>query len=94
MSHNLIYNLNGDILVFGRNGQLGLGHNNHVNVPTLLMNNKTIKNIMCGIYHTIIYIGNGNVLVFGYNDDGQLGLGHDNNINKPTLLMNDKTILT
>ena len=31
--NNFIYNLNGDVLVFGNNddGRLGLGHNNHVN---------------------------------------------------------------
>ena len=35
---------NGDVLVFGSNyyGQLGLGHNNNINVPTLLMNDTTI----------------------------------------------------
>ena len=40
----MIYRNNGDILVFGCNdhGQLGLGHNNHVNVPTLLINDKSI----------------------------------------------------
>ena len=58
------------------------------------MNDTNYKNIICGGYHTIIYKNNGDVLVFGYNDDGQLGLGHNNNINIPTLLMNDKTILT
>ena len=64
---NFIYNLNGDVLVFGYNdhGQLGLGHNNDVNIPTLLMNDKTIKNIICGGYHTIIYKDNGDILVFG-----------------------------
>ena len=45
---------NGDVLVFGSNyyGQLGLGHNNNnINVPTLLMNDTTITNIICGISH-------------------------------------------
>ena len=56
------------------------------------MNDTTIKNIICGGYHTIIYKNNGDVLVFGDNDYGQLGLGHNNNINIPTLLMNDTTI--
>ena len=85
---------NGDVLVFGCNeyGQLGLGHNNNINIPTLLMNDTTIKNIICGTFHTIIYKNNGDVLVFGHNDYGQLGLGHNNNINVPTLLMNDTTI--
>ena len=41
---NFIYNLNGDLLVFGYNeyGQLGLGHNTDVNIPTLLMQDKSI----------------------------------------------------
>ena len=48
--HTIIYKNNGDVLVFGSNvcGQLGLGHNDNINVPTLLMNDKTIKNIICG----------------------------------------------
>ena len=39
---------------------------------------RTIKNIICGRYHTIIYKDNGDVLVFGHNYYGQLGLGHNN----------------
>ena len=92
--NNFIYNLNGDVLVFGNNsyGQLGLGHNNNMNTPTLLMNDTTIRNIICGGIHTIVYKDNGDVLVFGYNTYGQLGLGHNNDVNVPTLLMNDTTI--
>ena len=43
----------GDVLVFGNNawGRLGLGHNNDVNTPTLLMNDKNIRNIICGKHH-------------------------------------------
>ena len=42
---NFIYNLNGNLLVFGNNSyrQLGLDHNNNINVPTLLMNDKTYQ---------------------------------------------------
>ena len=42
---NFIYDLNGDILVFGANfdGQLGLGHNNNINIPILLMKDKISK---------------------------------------------------
>ena len=85
---------NGDVLVFGDNGygQLGLGHDKNINSPTLLTNDTTIRNIIRGRNHTIIYKNNGDVLVFGNNDYGQLGLGHDNDINSPTLLMNDKCI--
>ena len=101
---NFIYNLNGDVLVFGDNyyGQLGLCHNNDVNSPTLLINDKTIENIICGTYHSVIYINSissvtlgkdsGDVLVFGWNVYGQLGLGHNDNINVPTLLINDKSV--
>ena len=50
---NFIYNLNGDVLVFGDNryGQLGLCHNKNINIPTLLMNDTTIRNIICGKFH-------------------------------------------
>ena len=76
-------------MVLTYDGQLGLGHNDNINVPTLLMNDKTIKNIICGTYHTIIYKDNGDILVFGDNDEGQLGLDHYENINIPTLLTNN-----
>ena len=92
--NNFIYELNGNILVFGYNGggELGLGHNNNINIPTLLITDKNIKNIICTYDHKVIYGDNGDVLVFGSNEYGQLGLGHNKNINIPTLLMNDTTI--
>ena len=40
----------------------------NINIPTLLMNDKSIKNIICGEFHTIIYKDNGDVLVFGCNE--------------------------
>ena len=93
--YTIIYKDNGDVLVFGCNdcGQLGLGYDeNNVNKPTLLMNDTTIKNIICGHSHTILYKNNGDILGFGCNYYGELGLGHNKNIYKPTLLMNDKNI--
>ena len=53
--------------LFGYNmdGQLGLGHNNdNINIPTLMMIDRTIKDIMTSRWHTIIYKGNGDVFVF------------------------------
>ena len=38
----------------------------------------------------LIYKDNGDLLVFGYNDDGQLGLGYNNSVNIPILLITDK----
>ena len=36
--------------------------------------------ILFVVDHTIIYINNGDVLVFGNNTYGQLGLGYNNNM--------------
>jgi len=43
--HSMILKENGELFVFGGNsyGQLGFGHNNTINKPTLLMTNKTIN---------------------------------------------------
>ena len=45
--HTIIYKDNGDVLIFGYNdhGQLGLGHNKNINVPTLLMNNPYVSSV-------------------------------------------------
>jgi len=99
--HSMIYYNNGDLFVFGYNedGQLGLGDNIDRNVPTLLMqskqsegNNKDIKMISCGYQHSMIYCNNGDLFVFGDNEDGQLGLGDEEDRNVPTLLLNNKDI--
>ena len=37
-------------------GQLGLGHNNHINIPTLLMNDKIIKILFSGGYHKVMLL--------------------------------------
>ena len=89
-----IFSFDNSVYVFGHNsyGQLGLGHNNNINKPTLLMQDPTIKSISHGYHHSMILKENGELFVFGYNKYGQLGLGHNNNINKPTLLMQDPTI--
>ena len=53
ITYTIIYRDNGDILVFGDNkwGQLGLGHDEDINTPTLLINDKNIRNIICGEYY-------------------------------------------
>jgi alpha-tubulin suppressor-like RCC1 family protein len=95
INHSIIYNgVTGEVLVFGDNnrGQLGLGYIAKIRVPTRLMIDKTIKKIVCGGHHTIIYNELGEIFVFGEGRDGQLGLGDYNHRNKPTLLGVDKTI--
>jgi len=90
----MILKENGELFIFGDNdcGQLGLGHNNDISKPTLLMQDPTIKSICCGYSHSMILKENGELFVFGGNSHGQLGFGHTNAINKPTLLMTNKTI--
>jgi len=84
--HTIVLTVRKKCYVFGRNdsGQLGLGHNRNVNVPTeLIIPNEQITSVACGYAHTIILTFNKKCYVFGYNIYGQLGLGHDNNVNIP-----------
>ena len=94
MTNYNIFSFDNSVYVFGHNkyGQLGLGHNNDIYKPTLLMQDSKIKSICCGHKHSMILKENGELFVFGYNYYGQLGLRHANAINKPTLLMTNKSI--
>jgi len=76
-------------------GQLGLGHDNDVNRPTLLpfpdsLANWTLNSIVCrGSNFFAIFQnaqGQSQVYAWGTNGFGQLGLGHNNDVNRPTLL--------
>ena len=54
------------------------------------MTDPEIKQIICGGRYTMIYRNNGDVLVFGANQDGQLGLGDNQNRNKARTI-NDRS---
>ena len=92
-SHNFIYNGN-ELFAFGNNynGQLGLGDYENRNIPTLVMRDKTIRQVACGRKHTFILKKSGELYAFGCNEFGQLGLNDNKNRNKPTLVIQDKTI--
>jgi alpha-tubulin suppressor-like RCC1 family protein len=94
--HAVMSTQDGNVFVFGNNDsdQCGLGDvgTDIIWKPVLLMNNRDIKSISSGGYHTILYENDGNITVFGLNEDGQLGLGDTRNRNVPTLLKNDKDI--
>ena len=66
--HNFIYDGN-ELLGFGYNeyGQLGLGDNKNRNLPTLVMKDKTIRQIICNGDHTFILKESGELFAFGYN---------------------------
>lgn len=96
-SHTLIYRNNGGLYGFGNNkyGQLGLSTKyTIVKAMTFILKDNTIKNIICGSNHTILYKINGDLLVCGDNTHGQLGF---NKITKyiyyPQLLFNDTDII-
>ena len=48
--------------------------------------NNTIRQIVCGGYHSFILKESGELFAFGSNTRGQLGLADNNNRNTPTLL--------
>jgi alpha-tubulin suppressor-like RCC1 family protein len=56
------------------------------------MKDENISQIACGSFHSIILKNNGEIYVFGRNDEDQLGLGHNKSQNVPQLLMNDEGI--
>jgi X-linked retinitis pigmentosa GTPase regulator len=84
--HNMLL-IGDELYVWGRNyaGQLGLGHNLHINYPQKL-NLKKIKKISCGGEHSMALTITNKLYVWGKNDYGQLGLGHNRNINHPKKL--------
>ena len=65
-NHNFIYNGN-ELFAFGYNeyGQLGLCDDNDRNSPTLVMRDKTIRQIICGGDHTFILKESGKLFAFG-----------------------------
>ena len=73
---------NGTLWGCGYNGygQLGLGDTTDRNTFTqVTTNTDDIKEIYCGMYHTLILKNDGTLWGCGDNEYGQLGLGDDNN---------------
>jgi alpha-tubulin suppressor-like RCC1 family protein len=71
---------------------LGIGSKEIQYEPILLMNDKTIKLIVCGYSFSFIYKFNGDLLCFGNNCSGQLGFCNISDKMNPALLMNDPNI--
>ena len=74
---------------FGYNiyGQLGLGHNDDVNIPTKVSINNIVS-VKCGSATTGFISSTGRVYMCGSNFSGELGLGDIDTINVPTLIPN------
>ena len=75
---------------FGRNknGELGLGHNTDVSLPTPIPNLPKINQISCGDYFTVCVDHEGFIWSFGRNNCGQLGTGNKTDFNVPQKLVN------
>lgn len=96
--YTMLIDFNDKVWVFGDNGheQLGLGDDNHRNMPTLLhflSHESKAKYIACGSDHTVLIDLENNVWVFGDNFVGQLGLSDTQSSNIPTpLTINDQNM--
>ena len=62
----------GYLYMFGSNtdGQLGLGHNNNIYIPTLVPNFDNIVQVGCGFNHTAFLTNRGDIYTFGDNGLG------------------------
>lgn len=80
--------VDGSLLMFGDNssGQLGLGHNDQVLVPTKVTGLQDVVEVSCGREHTVAICSNGSIFAWGNNDYGQLALYDRTNKNVPTLV--------
>ena len=83
--HTVTLSDDGTIHSFGKNmeGQLGLGHNKNVALPSRIPNLSKIREISCGNCFTICIDYKGFMWSFGQNNNGQLGTGNTTNFNVP-----------
>ena len=82
--HTITLSNDGTLHSFGRNekGQLGLGHNNDVSLPTPIPNLPKITQISCGATFTVCVDYEGFIWSFGGNHYG-LGTGNTTYFNVP-----------
>eukprot|EP01084_Bolivina_argentea_P207837 354521_1 len=88
--HSLFLQNNGTVWCCGKNtnGQLGLGNQNTVTLPTKVPILK-IKDIKCGGNHNLMVSVNNTLFVFGANKQGQCGDGTTNDIYAPKQIFAD-----
>ena len=94
--HTITLSNDGTVHSFGRNkeGQLGLGHNNHVSLPTPIPNLPKINAISCGWGFTVCVDYEGFIWSFGENEYGQLGTGNKTNFNVPQKIQEIPPVLS
>jgi len=78
-AHTAAVTRDGSLWLWGRGheGQLGLGHVERLNVPTILsaqaLGRSSIAMVACGACHTAVVTDRGGVWTWGLGEDGQLG---------------------
>ena len=94
--HTITVSDEGTVHSFGSNeeGELGLGHNNPVTLPTPIPNLPKINMISCGDNFTICVDYEGFIWSFGGNDFGQLGTGNKTNFNVPQQIQEIPPVLS
>ena len=94
--HTITLSNDGTVHSFGNNeyGTLGLGHNNHVSLPTPIPNLPQINLISCGYKFTVCVDYEGFIWSFGVNGLGQLGTGNTTNYNVPQRIPNIPSVLS
>ena len=88
--HTITLSNDGTLHSFGynRQGQLGLGHNKNISLPTPIPNLPKITQISCGFDFTVCVDCEGFMWSFGENSAGQLGTGNNTNFNVPQNILN------
>ena len=94
--HTITLSNDGTLHSFGRNekGQLGLGHNNDVSLPTPIPNLPQISLISCGTNFTVCVDYEGFIWSFGENHCGQLGTGNKRNFKVPQKIQDIPPVLS
>ncbi|XP_070265202.1 E3 ISG15--protein ligase HERC5-like isoform X1 [Myotis yumanensis] len=89
-AHSMALSMSGNVYSWGRNdfGQLGLGHTDNEDCPSLIeaLDNQKVEFLACGGSHTALLTKDGLLFTFGAGKHGQLGHNSTQNELKPCLV--------
>ncbi|XP_049741700.1 E3 ISG15--protein ligase HERC5 [Elephas maximus indicus] len=89
-AHSMALSMSGNVYSWGKNdfGQLGLGHTDSKDSPSLIeeLDNQDVEFLTCGGSHTALLTKDGLVFTFGAGQYGQLGHNSAQNEPRPRLV--------
>nr|KAF6500344.1 HECT and RLD domain containing E3 ubiquitin protein ligase 5 [Molossus molossus] len=89
-AHSMALSISGNMYSWGRNdfGQLGLGHTDNEDFPSLIeaLDSQKVEFLACGGSHTALLTKDGLLFTFGAGKHGQLGHNSTQNELKPCLV--------